>query len=68
MDQQQIIADLEARARQAGVSMSELCSRAGVHPTTVSRWKQADKFPLTFRTLDKLRNALDELASQQAAA
>lgn len=43
MDQQQILSSLEVRARQVGLPMSEVCRRAGIHPTTFSRWKLSDK-------------------------
>lgn len=45
MDQQQILTDLEARARAVGLSISEACRRAEIHPTTFSRWKLSDKNP-----------------------
>ena len=45
MDQQTIIADLEARARKAGLTIGEACTLADLHPTTFSRWKLSDKNP-----------------------
>lgn len=45
MDQQTIIADLEARAKAAGLTMSEACNRAALHPTTFSRWKLSERNP-----------------------
>lgn len=45
MDQQEIIADLEARAKAAGLTITEACTRAGVHPTTFSRWKRSERNP-----------------------
>jgi alanine-synthesizing transaminase len=39
MEQQTLIASLEDRARRAGLPIAEVCRRAGVHPTTFSRWK-----------------------------
>ena len=39
MEQQSIIAAIEDRARRAGLPIAEVCRRAGVHPTTFSRWK-----------------------------
>lgn len=45
MDQQQIIAELEARARAAGLTIGEACARAELHPTTFSRWKQSERNP-----------------------
>ena len=43
MNQQEIIASLEARARNVRLPMAEACKRAGIHPTTFSRWKLSDK-------------------------
>lgn len=64
MDQQQIIASIERRARVAGLSISELCRKAGVHPTTFSRWKESERNPqpigATLATLRKLETALGE--------
>lgn len=45
MDQQHIIADLETRAKAAGLTMGEACKRADLHPTTFSRWKLSAKNP-----------------------
>lgn len=45
MDQQQILNELAIRAKSVGLSMSEVCKEAGIHPTTFSRWRQSDKNP-----------------------
>lgn len=45
MTQQDVILDIEARARTAGVSIKDLCTSAGVHPTSFSRWKQSEANP-----------------------
>lgn len=62
MDQQQTIASVEARAKAAGLPIAELCRRAGVHPTTFSRWKLSEKNPepvgITFSTLAKIEAVL----------
>lgn len=69
MDQQAIIADIEARAQRVGLSISELCRKADVHPTTFSRWKRSDKNPqpvgATIATLSKLQGVLDDEAARQ---
>src|SRR6185312_12836186 len=31
--------ELERRARPAGLTIKEMCSRAGVHPASFTRWK-----------------------------
>ena len=64
MDQQQLIADMEARASKLGISVATLCSEAGVHPTTFSRWKRSEKNPApigaTLTSLNKLGAVLSE--------
>jgi transcriptional regulator with XRE-family HTH domain len=63
MDQQQIIADIESRAKQARLTIAELCGHAGLHPTTFSRWKKSDRNPnpigATLASLGKLNDVLD---------
>jgi transcriptional regulator with XRE-family HTH domain len=72
MDQQAIIADLEARAKERGLTIQELCSRANVHPTTFSRWKKSDKNPdpigATVKLLSRLSDELEKAPIQQVAA
>lgn len=72
MDQQQIISDLEARAKRAGLSMSEVCKAAGVHPTTFSRWKKSDRNPepigATIPTVAKLEVVIAQREASQEAA
>ena len=71
MDQQTIIAELEARASNLGLPMSEVCRRAGIHPTTVSRWKLSDRNPepigATIRSLSALEEVLRAAEAPQAA-
>jgi hypothetical protein len=73
MDQQEIIVALESRAKAIGLSMSDVCRRAGVHPTTFSRWKVSEKNPspigATLASLNKLEQAIAaaEAARPQAA-
>lgn len=45
MDQQAILTDLEARAKGVGLPIAEACRRAGIHPTTFSRWKASERNP-----------------------
>ncbi len=73
MDQQTIIAEIEARAAALSLSISEVCRQAGVHPTTFSRWKLSEKNPdpvgATIKSLRALCDILDaEEASQPKAA
>lgn len=57
-----MIEALEARAKAAGVSMRQVCERAGVHPTTFSRWKHSERNPApigaTLGSINKLDSAL----------
>lgn len=72
MDQQQIIADLEARAKRVSLSMSEACKLAGVHPTTFSRWKRSERNPdpigATIPTVARLEAVIAEREATQEAA
>ena len=74
MDQQTIIAEIEARAKALALPMGEVCRRAGLHPTTFSRWKLSDKNPepigATIKSLSALSDVLDaaEAALVQANA
>ncbi len=74
MGQQEIIANLEARAKRIGLPMAEVCKRAGIHPTTFSRWKLSERNPApkgaTIASVEKLARVIDaaERASTQDAA
>ena len=65
MNQETIIADIEARAWSVGVSIGTLCREAGVHPTTFSRWKKSERNPepigATLHSIGKLYDALEAL-------
>lgn len=62
MNQEEIIASIEARAWDVGISINALCRQAGVHPTTFSRWKKSDRNPepisVTLRSIEKIYDAL----------
>lgn len=68
MDQQAVIADIEQRAYEERVSIRYVCQRAGVHPTTFSRWKKsddnADPMGANFASLQKIWAALDDIAAE----
>lgn len=72
MNQEAIIADIEERARASGVSMATVCKRAGVHPTTFSRWKKSQRNPqpigANLASIEKLYAVLKDLAAQRAQA
>lgn len=67
MDQQTIIAEIEARASALGLTISQLCERAGIHATTFSRWKLSDKNPEPVgATIKSLRALTDVLDAEEA--
>lgn len=70
MNQESVIADIEARARAAGVSIGRLCRAADLNPTTFSRWKKSERNPepigATLHSIGKLYDALDRLAPKLA--
>ncbi len=70
MNQEAIIADIEKRARAAGFSISQVCQRAGVHPTTFSRWKRSPRnsapISANMASIEKLYAVLKDMAAEQA--
>lgn len=72
MDQQDIIATIEDRAGKLGLSISEVCQEAGVHPTTFSRWKKSEKNPqpigATLKSLSAITDVLDRREGEQLRA
>lgn len=69
MDQQTIIADLESRAKAAGITIGEACQRANLHPTTFSRWKKSERNPNPVSAnLGSLSRLQAVLTDAQAAA
>lgn len=65
MDQQKIIREIEERAWEARVSISLLCQRAGIHPTTFWKWKKSRRNPqpggASIKSLTKIFDALDQI-------
>lgn len=59
MEQQQIIAEWEARAKRAGVPISKVCERANIHSPSFSKWK-AGKNGITLGSISKIETALSE--------
>jgi hypothetical protein len=72
MDQQDIIATIESRAAKLELSINEVCQKAGVHPTTFSRWKKSEKNPqpigATLKSLCAITEVLDRLEGEQLRA
>jgi len=68
MNQESVIADIEHRAWSLGISIRALCQRAGVHPTTFSRWKRSERNPeplgATLHSIGKLYAALDHFETK----
>lgn len=58
MDKKTELEKLEKRAFDARIPMYKLCQRAGVAPSTVSRWRK-DPSMMTAGTLRKLEVVLD---------
>ena len=71
MDQDTIIADIERRAFDAGVSIRQLCLRANLDPTTFSRWKRSARNPkpvgATLQSIGRLHAALAYFEAQPGA-
>ena len=71
MDQQRIIAAMEARAKALGLTMLYVCEQAGVHQTTFSRWKASDQnhTPMDAKlgSLNKIDEVLGRLEQAKAA-
>jgi transcriptional regulator with XRE-family HTH domain len=55
--------DVEDMAKKAGMTMAEVCRRAGVAKSTFTRWKNGSTEP----TLDVYRRLRDAAASVAAA-
>lgn len=55
-------AQIEAIAKDAGVSVAEACKLAGVSYSTVFRWRQ--KMPASFENFNNICAAIRELASE----
>lgn len=68
MEQERIIARLEARAKAAGVTMRAICISAGIHPTTFCRWKKSDRnlnpTGATLSSLNKLEAAIRDIEAK----
>ena len=68
MDQQEILKGLEVRAKAVGLPIAEACKRAGIHPTTFSRWKLSEKNPTPKgATIDSVGKVERAIADHEAA-
>ena len=50
---------LDSRAKAAGLSMAEICRRAGIAQSTPARWRNGTFLP-TIRTITKIDGILEE--------
>lgn len=60
------IADIEARAKAAGVPIRRLCQVAGIAPSNWNRWKTEQTSP-SFATWSRIESAVQELLRERAA-
>jgi hypothetical protein len=71
MNQESIIADIEKRARAVPITISALCQRAALHPTTFSRWKRSENNPeprgATLLAIGRLYDALEAIEGKRRA-
>ena len=72
MNQESVIADIEQKARDVGVPIRDLCRRAGLNPTTFSRWKQSERNPdpigANLHSIGRLYDALAEIETETGVA
>lgn len=72
MEQQEIIAAMEQRAKACGLSMAKVCDAAGVARSTFSRWKLSDGNPnpigATIASLAKLERIIREYEEAERVA
>lgn len=72
MNQETVIADIERRAREAGISINALCHRAEVHPTTFSRWKRSERNPnptgASLLAIGRIYDVLSSIAAEKRGA
>lgn len=66
MEQADPLDTLFARAKQHRVPMAEICRRAGIAPTTPSRWKKG-RNGATLGKINTLADALNDVIAEQAA-
>lgn len=65
MDQEQIVFEIDRRARAVGLRMGKLCRLVGVSPSTPSRWKAGT--PANLATIKKLTDGLDRIEAEKNA-
>lgn len=66
MEQQQLIADWEARAKAAGVSIAKVCKEAEIPQPSFSKWKKGLN-GITLGSITRIERALSELETEAPA-
>jgi predicted transcriptional regulator len=66
MDTPNLILVTEDRARAAGLSIAEVCRRAGVYQSTWTRWKRGSNAP-NFGTWNKVLRVIEGAEQARAA-
>lgn len=66
MDTLTLIREAEERARSAGLSIAELCRRAGIFQSTWTRWKSGATQP-NFKSWNAVIRALEDAERGEAA-
>lgn len=66
MEQQHPLDSLFASAKAHRIPMSRVCEKAGVDPTTPSRWKRGITRPSADKLFD-LQTALDRIVAEQVS-
>lgn len=65
MEQEELFADWEARAKAIGLTLADVRSEAGVHAPNFSNWKQG-KGGMTLASIKKLEAAVRALEARHA--
>ena len=58
------IVEIDKRREAIGLSQSQLCHRANLHPTTYVKLKKGQSKIAHFKTLSKLRKAIEHFEEQ----
>ena len=66
MEQEELFADWEARAKAIGLTLADVRAEAGVHAPNFSNWKQG-KGGMTLSSIRKVENAVKSLEAQHKA-
>lgn len=66
MEQEQLIADWEARAKRAGVTIAKVCREAEVPQPSFSKWKKGLN-GITLKNISRIERALAGLEQSAAA-